>query len=55
MVRGMQLRIIRVFIAEGVAELVERLFPNPEVCGLNPAIGKIYIERLMSTLLKRRK
>ena len=36
-----------------VAQLVERLLPSPEVRGLNPFIGKIYIERLLSTVLKR--
>ena len=24
-----------------MAQLVERLLPTPEVCGLNPAIGKL--------------
>ena len=28
-----------------VAQLVERLLLTPEVRGLNPVIGKIYIER----------
>ena len=36
-----------------VAQLVERSFPTPEVCGSNPVNGKIYIERLLSTVLKR--
>ena len=35
-----------------VAQLVERSLPTPEVRGLNPAIGKIYIEQLLSTVLK---
>ena len=35
-----------------VAQLVERLLLTPEVCGSNPVIGKIYIERLLSTILK---
>ena len=42
-----------------VAQLVEWLLPIPEVHGLNPLIGKIYIEYLftclLSTVLKRRK
>ena len=35
-----------------VAQLVERLLPTPEICGSNPVIGKIYIEHLLSTILK---
>ena len=31
-----------------VAQLVEWLLPLPEVCGLNPVIGKIYIEHLFT-------
>ena len=39
-----------------VAQLVERSLATPEFRGLNPAIGKIYIEQcLLSTVLKRRK
>ena len=36
-----------------VVQLVERLHPTPEVCGLNPAIGKSYI--LIPIELKRQK
>ena len=36
-----------------MAQLEERLFPIPEVCGSNPVISKIYIEHLLSTVLKR--
>ena len=36
-----------------VTQLVERLLPTPKVRGLNPVIGKIYIEQcLLSTYLK---
>ena len=35
-----------------VAQLVERSLQTPEVRGSNPAIGKIYIEQLLSTVLK---
>ena len=35
-----------------VAQLVEQLIPTPEVRSLNLVIGKIDIERLLSTLLK---
>ena len=35
-----------------VAQLVEQLLPTPEVRSLNLVIGKIDIERLLSTLLK---
>ena len=35
-----------------VAQLVERLPLTPQVRGSNPAISKIYIERLLSTVLK---
>ena len=38
-----------------VAVLVDQLLHIPEVCALNPVIGKIYIEQLLSTVLKRRK
>ena len=31
-----------------VAQLVERSLLIPEVCGLNPVIGKIYIEHLFT-------
>ena len=41
--------------ARMVALLVERSLPIPEVRGLNPVIGKNYIEHLLSTALKRRK
>ena len=40
---------------EVVTQLVERSLPIPEVRGSNPAIGKNYIEHLLSTVLKRRK
>ena len=30
-----------------VTQLVERLLLTPEVCGLNPVIGKIYIEHCL--------
>ena len=36
-----------------VAQLVERSLPAPDVRGSNPVDGKIYIERLLSTILKR--
>ena len=32
---------------EVVAQLVEWLLPTPDIRGLNPVIGKIYIERLL--------
>ena len=35
-----------------VAQLVERSLPTPEVRYPNPVTGKIYIERLRSTVLK---
>ena len=38
-----------------VAQLVEWSLPTPKVCGSNPVIGKIYIEHLLSTRLKRQK
>ena len=38
-----------------VAQFVEWSLPIPEVHGLDPAIGKIYIEHLLSTVLKRPK
>ena len=31
-----------------VAQLVEWSLPTPEVCGLNPVIGQIYIENLFT-------
>ena len=34
-----------------VAQLVERSIPTPEVRGFSPVIGKIYIERLLITVL----
>ena len=37
-------------------QLVEQLLPTPDVRGSNhPVIGKIYIELLLSTALRRRK
>ena len=36
-------------------QLVERLLPTEEVRDLNPIIGQIYIERLLSNVLKRQK
>ena len=38
-----------------VAHLVERSLLTPEVRGSNPIIGKIYIEHLMLTVLKKTK
>ena len=38
-----------------MAQLVEWSLLTPEVCGSNQVIGKIYIELLLSTVLKRRK
>ena len=38
-----------------MAQLVEQSLPIPKVRGLNPVIDKIYIEHLLSTVLKRRK
>ena len=38
-----------------VAQLVERSLPTLEVHGSNPVIGKIYMERFLSTLYKIRK
>ena len=35
-------------LGSGVAQLVERLLPIPEVQGSNPVIGKIYIEHLLT-------
>ena len=43
------------FGAVVVAQLVERSLPTPEDRSSNPVIGKIYIEYLLSTVLKRRK
>ena len=34
-----------------VAQLVERSLPLPEVCGLDPVIGKINIEHLFTCFL----
>ena len=36
-----------------VAQLVKQLLPTPEVRGSNPANGSLYIEYLLSTVLKR--
>ena len=36
-----------------MAQLVEQLLPTPEIRGLNPVIGKLYIK--LSILLKSRK
>ena len=36
-----------------VAQLVEWLRLTPEVHGSNPVIGKLYIENLLSAVLKR--
>ena len=36
-----------------VAQLAERLLPTPVVRSSNQVIAKIYIERLVSTVLKR--
>ena len=38
------------YLGSGVAQLVERSLPTPEVRGSNPDIGKIYIEHLLSTV-----
>ena len=35
-----------------MAQLVEQSLPTPEVHGSNQVIGKIYIERSLSTVLK---
>ena len=35
-------------MGSGVAQLVERSLPIPEVCRSNPVIGKIYIEHLLT-------
>ena len=43
------------FRALVVTQLVEWSLLAPEVCSSNPGIGKIYIECLLSTALKRRK
>ena len=40
---------------EVVTQLGERSLPTPEVHGSSPVIGKIYIEHVMSRLLKRHK
>ena len=42
-------------MGSGVAQLVERSIPIPEVRSLNPARAKIHIKHLLSTVLKRRK
>ena len=45
-----------VIMAWAVAQLVDQMLPTPEVCGLNPVIGKIYVEQcLPSTILRRLK
>ena len=36
-----------------LAQLEEKLLPATEVRSLNPVIGKIFIERLLSTIMKR--
>ena len=38
-----------------VAQLVDQSLPTPEIRNSNPVIGKIYIERLLSIVLKKRK
>ena len=38
-----------------VAQLVERSLPTPEVRESNPVIGKLYIECLLPTVLRRQK
>ena len=38
-----------------LAQLVKRSLPTPEVRGSNPLIGKVYIERLLSTATKIKK
>jgi len=43
------------FRALVVTQLVEWSLLAPEVCSSNPGIGKLYIECLLSTALKRRK
>ena len=45
----------KIVVAVDVAQLVERSLPIPEVSGLNPVIGKKYIEHILSTVLNRRK
>ena len=45
----------RTCLGSGVAQLVEQLLPTPQVLGSNPVTGKIYIERLPSTGMKRGK
>ena len=42
-------------MGSGMGQLVERSLPTIEVRCSNLVIGKIYIERLLSTILKRRK
>ena len=34
-----------------VAQLVEQFLPTPEVRGLNPVIGQIYIDRFLPAVL----
>ena len=36
-----------------VAQLVERFLLTAEVCGSNPVMGKIYVQFLLSTVLRR--
>ena len=38
-----------------VAQFVERSLTFPKVQGSNPVIGKIYVEHLLSTVLKGQK
>ena len=38
-----------------VTQLVERSLLTAEICGLNPVIGKICIDRLLPTVLKKTK
>ena len=43
------MKAVEVKVGSGCgAQLVEWLLPIPEVCGLNPVIGKIYIEHLFT-------
>ena len=39
----------------GVAQLVDRSLPTPEVSGLNPVIGTNFFECLLSTVLEGQK
>ena len=46
------------YLGSGVAQLVERSLPMPEVRSLNPVIGKLLYRTftcLLSTVLKRQK